>query len=415
MHIINLLAGNIPSSEPVFKPEGLRMLTRFLKELLSLILNLVPADVWYKGYVEHYLLGKYGTRALLSNPASVPIPFYVIVDDVGFPRIQGTDVTLDVYRDMLNLAKRYDVKLGLGIVAKYIDYLYITPHSEPVSYAQELVSFIRNNMNFLEPVHHGLLHDKMPFYGEYLCVNPHTGQLLEVSPQEQESYFEYAWKIYREVGIPEPKIFVPPKHLWRPGVTDLTAEKYGIRYLVTRPKAVISYSIGPRSRNLWIVSRAAPIPDLVDIPRTLLTRVLKIRVWRELFAVHHSIMMHVSNFIQKDFCQKWHVLYENAMKSRYVFLAKDCEEAFQNWLVHRLCLENKLKAKFVGGVLELKVMDSAFFKKYIGEYLEFSVKSHGTVDIEGGEEVSRRKESEYNIIKVRFPVLKKRMALVTRC
>jgi len=391
------------------------MLTVFPKELISLMLGLIPANIWHRGFVELYLLNRYGARKLLGDILSIPIPFYIIVDDIGFPKVQGAYVTPDIYRYMINIAKSYNVKLGFGIVAKYLDYSYTTPYSEPLPYAQELVNLIKNNIEFLEPVHHGLLHDKEPFYGEYLLFNPHTGQVLEVPPHEQEMYFRYSWRIYQEIGVPEPKIFVPPKHLWKPGVTDKQAKSYGIKYLVTRPKAAISYPIGPRDRDMWIVSRAAPIPDLVNIPRTLLIRVLKVRIWRELFAVHHNIMMHVSNFIQKDIRQKWHVLYENAMKSRYVFLAKNCEEAFQNWLVHRLCLENKLKAKFVGGVLELKVMDSSFFKKYIGEYLEFSVKSHGTVDIEGGKEVSQRKESEYNIIKVRFPVGKKRMALVTRC
>ncbi|RLF01469.1 MAG: hypothetical protein DRJ59_05985 [Thermoprotei archaeon] len=389
--------------------------SEFLKNLVSIALSLVPHNIWYKAYVKRYLLTKYAsTHNLFSDRLSIPVPFYIIIDDVGLPRIQGVDVALDVYRSIVDLAKHHRVKLGFGLVAKYIDFSHVTPYSEPVPYAQELVKLIKNNLDYLEPVHHGLFHDKEPFYGEYLCIDPHTRQVQEISPHEQELYFKYSWKIYRETGIPEPEIFVPPKHLWKPGVTEKKAKKYGIKYLVTRPKAVIPYPIGPRNRDIWVVSRGAPIPDLVNIPRTLLVRVFKIRLWKELLAVHHSIMMHVSNFLLRNLCQRWYALYEKAMKSQYVFLAKNNEEAFRNWLVHRLCLDCKLKAGFKNGMLELETIDQSFLRKYVGEYLRFFVKTHMSVEVQGGEEILCRKELEYNVVDIKFPLRRKKIVLSVR-
>lgn len=164
-------------------------------------------------------------------------PFFIVIDDAAFPyvnptREDSTKITMGFYRNVLSLAKQYNMRIPLCFTMKYLDVHHIAPESSPLAYAGELVALLKENTDHIEFGYHGLTHeyDNKPI--EFFDIYTNSNVPYDV----QQCHVDVSFRIIESLSLHTPEIFVPPSHAWQPGVTDKILSHFGIKYLISLPE-----------------------------------------------------------------------------------------------------------------------------------------------------------------------------------
>lgn len=255
-------------------------------------------------------------------------PFFICVDDGGFPFIQD-DIMLQkdpvpfvTYETILRLAKEFNLRIPIAFTMKYLDYQNISGFSQAISYAKKLIAFLEENCNYIEVAYHGLTHNYQNQPGEF---SPRIPQSI------QEDHIKKSKKIFESFGWSFPEIFIPPYHLWWPGVTDKILKSFGVKYIITSPKKKSRFlKVLPRG-NLGIFS------DDVNLKEGDIKRVKKYLTINSLFSnlryhhrlsnqPFHSYITHIGNFMPSCF-RFWLKFLSLINKKEDLYLVKNNQEA----------------------------------------------------------------------------------------
>lgn len=260
-------------------------------------------------------------------------PFFICVDDGGFPFAQDDifpskdRITFAAYETIVKISKEFDLKIPVAFTMKYLDVSNISKLANPVSYAQKLIGFLKKNDRFIEIAYHGLTHNWDGKPGEFSKSIP-----WEV----QKDHVLKSKKIFDDLGISFPKIFIPPYHLWNPNVTDKLLAGYGVKYLISSNVNRRSSNflqcfprgdIGLYSADTKISARQAE----KIFKRTLPTDVFHMLFWYHRLRLEpfHSYITHIGNFSPKCY-NFWYKLLCLVRESKKYFLPKNNNEHIRN-------------------------------------------------------------------------------------
>jgi len=162
-------------------------------------------------------------------------PFFIVVDDAGFPRVnprrESPKITIDFYANILSVAKEYQIRIPLCFTLKYLDLHGVVQGSSPLPYARELIFLLKENAELVEFGYHGLTHEYDGKPVEFFDIYTNSPVPYEV----QYSNILASFQIIESLNLASPEIFVPPGHAWQPGVTDKLLSQYRVKYIVSRP------------------------------------------------------------------------------------------------------------------------------------------------------------------------------------
>jgi len=163
-------------------------------------------------------------------------PFFLVVDDGGFPSIDPESrdgvITMEFYKNVLKIAREYQVRIPICFTMKYLDINGISPDAEPLNYAEELINFVQESQANIEFGYHGLTHEYKGRPVEFFDIYTNS----RVPTSFQACHIDESFQIIESLSLPQPEIFVPPSHAWEPGVTDKLLHEYGLKYLISYPK-----------------------------------------------------------------------------------------------------------------------------------------------------------------------------------
>lgn len=288
-------------------------------------------------------------------------PFFLIVDDGGFdflfPEKNQGRIDMEIYYNILKIAKKFNIRIPICFTAKYLDKENISGVGRSLEYLDELMRFLKDNSKYIEMGYHGLVHEHEGHTGEFSCLDVNK----PVPEDIQRNYMEKSQKIFELWGLKFPELFVPPYHAWEKGVTDKILKEYGVKYIVSQPSLKFngyiyqweksdylqfypraSLGIYGNDCNLNIkmfkgVGLGAKMRLLEFVQKNIIPQgpVTNIFVRHTLSNKPvHSYMTHIGNFSGQslDF---WYDLFDYAANNKNLHLCRSNEEAvkFYNNLV----------------------------------------------------------------------------------
>jgi hypothetical protein len=280
-------------------------------------------------------------------------PFFIVVDDAGFPyvnpRSESSNITIDFYANILSIAKEYQIRIPLCFTLKYLDLHGVVQGSSPLPYARELISLLEENAKFVECGYHGLTHeyDEKPI--EFFDIYTNS----PVPYENQRSHILSSFQIIESINLALPEIFVPPGHAWQPGVTDKLLSQYGVKYIISTPtlwfnQRLYRWETSPFLRFLPRTSMGISHDDLdLDrgirkttrlgsvvvngewVKKTICPRSLycNLRYERRLLSTPvHSYMTHIGNF-SSEAMGFWRQIFDSVLERDDMHLCRTNAEA----------------------------------------------------------------------------------------
>ena len=292
--------------------------------------------------------------------------FWIAVDDGGFKRMwpddRGPAIPFGAYENLLLLAQEFDLRVVVAFTMKFLDLDNVSGVATPLSYGDQLLSWIRDNPEHVEVADHGLTHQWAGGYFEFF--NPYTGQAPPES--EQREHVMACRDIWRSLDMPFPQIFIPPAHGWQSGVTDRLYAEVGTRDMITVPYAKVTRDAHserrrlnpfawwrpvytwPESNSLRVLPRSSMGLRSVDgPPGALHRRVIRsavkpgsslVRRWLDRSSTRehvHSYMTHIGNFAGAKNLMFWHRLLTWVLDHPGLRLVHSHKEAVEQWLSGR--------------------------------------------------------------------------------
>lgn len=279
----------------------------------------------------------------------VPKPVFITIDDCGFYRVYPDNpktpiVSYETYERLLNLSKKYHIKIALCFTTKYLDKDNVSGEGQPLPYLNKLMRLLTSNQDSLEIANHGWVHDQKNHAGEFYLMDVNRPASKEV----QEESIRQSYLIYKSWGLKFPKIFTPPYNAFVPGVTDRILSKYGCKYVISTPYVRCDKHSKVR---LEYASEMRPDTGVIFLPRkwlgivaidTFLRNIHSNLVKRELVSskgflfhklsqLNHSYMTHIGNFLHNNY-SFWDDIFTYIEKKPYSYLPKDVESATSQWL-----------------------------------------------------------------------------------
>jgi hypothetical protein len=285
---------------------------------------------------------------------SLPMPIFVIVEDVGW--WQGRDGSadnepyrngftrrhcLDDYRALVRLARRLQMRIAIGMVLGEWDRHNLLKNVVGATWMgpswdnrinqgrwlDEAAQFLRENEEWLEIGCHGLCHE---FWREGRMERSefHDPE-CQMRPRDiVKSHLDAFAKLLEENGLPVfPRIFLPPALLHSFGNGDASIQAilsdYGIRHVVTRFSRARGYAAPFHEKITWecgvgLLERGlAPVPwhEAAASP-----------IWdfgNPILPLHWSNLLHpdpAKNFTVVD---RWAEMLEQKVNSMACVLAPD--------------------------------------------------------------------------------------------
>ena len=267
----------------------------------------------------------------------IPVPFFFVVDDAGFSTVlpdgRGETIEFGAYENLRILAEQFGLRIPLCFTMKFLDLDNRSGVATPLPYAEKLLAYLESHSPLFEFGDHGLTHQFEQSFYEFF--NPFTG---EAPPREvQEQHVACCEEIWTEgLGLPMPRIFVPPSHGWQQDVTDQAYAAVGIQHLISLPQQKASpwgsggfpggksfqffqpvHAWQPSSfmnffpRSSMGLPLAGPAPGRMQTKfiknivasRSSLGRCFLCRKWLPWRA--HSFMTHIGNFMGQKNLQFW--------------------------------------------------------------------------------------------------------------
>jgi len=273
--------------------------------------------------------------------------FFLVVDDGGLPTVSNEkiEVPFPSYLNLLQIAKRFEVKIPLACSMKYLDINNVSGEGSPVKYAEKLITLLKNNNEYLELADHGFSHRLNDSWSEFFDPVRH----IRVPEEEQEAKIYNNMLIYKDLGFSFPDIVVPPCNYWEEGVTDRLYSKYGAKYLIgtrnywqnidhNKWKLLANFFVPTYSwkdspyilflPRIWsgLESKDIELDDTLfkRIKRRIFNNIVFNFVENRTFYVHnhHSHMVHITNFIDERAFVWWSKIFEMCSNDKRIYSAK---------------------------------------------------------------------------------------------
>ncbi len=274
-------------------------------------------------------------------------PFFIVVDDGGFPSsapasvFQPADMTVQIsaYETIVRLAAEFGMRIPVCFTMKYLDVHKLSACATPLPYAAELLEYLKENSRSIEFGYHGLTHEYNGCAQEFFCLDTAT----KVPEETQRQHIQSSAEIFKSLGMEFPKIFVPPCHAWEGEVTDRLLAEYGVKYLISFES--LNYK-GMQFRwsdstclrflhreefGVYARHETIPLESFVTAKKLIVPRSLKVNLLgrRRLFnPVIHSYMTHIGNFLPHNY-GFWTRLFEWVLRNPDLELCKDNNAAVE--------------------------------------------------------------------------------------
>lgn len=269
------------------------------------------------------------------------------MDDGGFsyvdPDNPSEEITFDAYKNILELAREFEIRIPICFTMRYLDINNVSGCGQPVSYAMELIDLLGKNREYIEIGYHGLIHDNENHVGEFYLLDVHT----PVSEEIQRDHVYKSSLIFKDLGWPFPKLFVPPTHAWELGTTDKILAEYGVRYLVSHPR--LKYrnhtykwynsqylTFLPREdMGIWSYDTLLQRHELEDVKKWILPRnmINNVLLFRRLSNKRvHSYMTHIANFKGRSY-EFWKAFFQYIKQNPQYDLVKSNEDVISRYFV----------------------------------------------------------------------------------
>jgi hypothetical protein len=286
-------------------------------------------------------------------------PFFLLVDDCAFPRIDGEtgeEIPFSAYETLLRLAESFDICIPLCFTMRYLDLEGRWSGSTPIPYAKRLVELVKKNPQHLMFCDHGLTHKLGT--SNYEFFNPVTGEAL--NEQEHRMRLTIIRQIWDDLDLAFPEIMVPPSNSWVPELTDRLYAEAGCRYIVSIPhsknRLLSRHLLSPggikkvftpqfkwpdHSPHLTLLSRRSwwLSCDRINPSGWLLQQIMRsltqpcsgpfAALYNRTFSPFpvHSYMTHIGNFVGASAYDFWYKLFQWADAHQSIALARNFDEA----------------------------------------------------------------------------------------
>jgi len=266
-------------------------------------------------------------------------PFFIVVDDGGFPYVnpkrRRQKIPIDAYETIVRLAKEFNTRIPVAFAMKYLDMHDVSGVGSPLHYAEELLALIRKNNDAIEVAFHGLTHD----IGDKSEFGP-TNEDVSVIEDRQYDHVEKSRDVCKSLGLSFPKIFVPPYHIWQPGVTDRIVASFGGKYIISMRKIVLgsrTYLFEGSDHMLFLPRLPIGIENehtRLAADDLSLAKGILATDFRGIFkrflpfsgSMAHSVMTHIGNFMPNNL-SFWRELLKWIESNDKMAICKNNEEA----------------------------------------------------------------------------------------
>ena len=172
-------------------------------------------------------------------------PFFLVIDDGARPYLQDGNqripITIQNYQLILEIASSFDIILPVAYTFRYLDINNLSGLGGALDYADELIGFIHESQCQLPLYHHGLTHG-YDYVVDDPCWTATHAEFFDIDHGRPISEKQQAWhitmcsRICKCLGFKPPEVFVPPCHVWEPGLTDCLLAASGITQIITVPR-----------------------------------------------------------------------------------------------------------------------------------------------------------------------------------
>jgi hypothetical protein len=245
-----------------------------------------------------------------------PYPFFLVVDDGGFPYAGESEksrpVGMENYDTILRIAKKFALRIPICFTMKYLDKRNVSGLGAPIDYLDDLIALFKGNQDHIEIGYHGLTHEYNNHVGEFYCLDTDQAVPLEI----QKEHIEKSSHVFSDLGLAFPQVFVPPHHAWEWDVTDRLVSGFGAKYLISFSRKIYGHRVYHWHPSRWL--RFLPREEIgiysyhtvlnsghLELARRLVlprTTINNFRLRRTLLNTPvHSYMAHIGNFFPENF------------------------------------------------------------------------------------------------------------------